>query len=371
MTITPRIKALAALRQSVWLDDLSRPLIDGGDLQELIEAGVTGVTSNPTIFARALAESAYDERAAALAGERFSADVLERLMAQDIADACDHLLPVWEATGGSDGYVSWEVNPAVADDWRGNVAEASRLRAAVPHPNLLIKIPATTAGIEAFKTLVSEGYSVNVTLIFSVEQYAAVNDAYMAGLEELIANGGNPAGIHSVASMFVSRLDTAADGHLDRNDSPAARALHGALGIAEARLAYSHFRRSVASPRWKALASTGANPQRCLWASTTMRDPTRRDVEYVEALIGPDTVTTVAGPILEAFLDHGRVATTLTADVEEARSVVEQFDRLGIDPHEIASELQRDGVQRFIKSYWDAAHEIGIRTARPAQEASG
>jgi transaldolase len=371
MTHNPKLEALAAMRQSVWLDDLSRPLIDGGGLDDLVQAGVTGVTSNPTIFARALSASAYDDRVAALAGERFSAEVLERLMAQDITDACDHLLPVWQATGGRDGYVSWEINPAVADDWRANVAEASRLRAAVPLSNLLIKIPATTAGIDAFRTLVSEGYSVNTTLIFAVEQYAAVSDAYMAGLEELIANGGSPAGVHSVASMFVSRLDTAADAHLDRLDTRDARALRGTLGIAAARLVYGHFRRIVASPRWQALARNGATPQRCLWASTTMRDRTRRDVEYVEALIGPDTVTTVARSTLDAFLDHGRVARMLTADVDDARRVVEQFDRLGIDPHAVASDLVRDGVRRFVTSYWDAAHEIGIRTARRAREATG
>jgi transaldolase len=291
-------------------------------------------------------------------------------MAQDITDACDHLLPVWQATAGRDGYVSWEVNPAVADDWRASVAEAARLRAAVPHKNLLIKIPATTAGVQAFKTLVSEGYSVNVTLIFSVERYAAVSDAYMAGLEELIANEGSPAEVHSVASMFISRLDTAADAHLDRIDTPTARALRGTLGIAEATLAYGHFRRSVASPRWQTLAGQGATPQRCLWASTTMRDENRRDVEYVEELIGADTVTTVSRPTLDAFLDHGRVAQTLRAEDGHARQVLEQFDRLGIDPHDIAWDLERDGVRRFVTSYWEAAHEIGLRAGRTPRTAT-
>ena len=367
---SPNLEALAANGQSIWLDELSRPLIDTGRLRELVEAGITGVTSNPTIFTRALSARAYDERVAALARERVCADLLERLMAQDIADACDELLPVWQATGGRDGYVSWEVNPEVADDWRASVDEASRLRALVPCPNLLIKIPATPAGIQAFRTLVAQGYSVNVTLIFSVERYAGVSDAYIAGLEELIANGGDPSGVHSVASMFVSRLDTAADGHLARIDSGAARALRGTLGIAEATLAYGHFRRTIASPRWQALAARGASPQRCLWASTTMRDPNRRDVEYVEALIGPDTVTTVATSTLDAFIDHGRVVRTLTADDDRARDVVAQFDMLGIDPHAIASNLERDGVGRFVASYRDAAREIGLRAAGAVRTAT-
>jgi transaldolase len=347
-----RLHQLSDLGQSVWIDYLSRDLLDTGELARLIEEdAVVGVTSNPTIFERAITGgSAYDAQLMELSRDvRDPKELLYELMARDIASASDLLFPIWEATGGRDGYVSWEVDPNLANDRKSSIEEAQRLHTWINRPNLYVKIPATTAGTGAIEDMVAAGKNINVTLIFSLDRYREVVEAYIHGLERLAADGGDPATVHSVASFFVSRVDTETDRRLDLIGGHAE--LRGKLGIANAKLAYQHYLEAFAGDRWTQLARKGATTQRCLWASTSTKDPAYADVMYVEGLIGPQTVNTMPEETTRAFQDHGQVAETLTQSLDEARRLFDQLDAAGVDYVDIVARLEREGIDKFVTSF--------------------
>jgi transaldolase len=304
----PRFSKLAARGQSIWIDVLSRDFVASGELaRKLDEDAVTGVTSNPAIFQKALANgTAYDEQLKAATSDN-PTDIFFELALEDIRAACDVLRPVWEACGGLDGYVSMEVDPGLAADTKGTLDQAVWISEQVARPNLLVKIPATKEGLPAIEDSTARGISINITLIFSLERYAAVVEAYLAGLERLVAAGGDPSKVSSVASFFVSRVDSETDNRLAALGNTA---LQGQLGIANARLAYKHFLEAFAGPRWEQLAAGGATKQRPLWASTSTKNPNYRDVMYVEELIGPDTVNTMPPETLDAFAITERFAAT-------------------------------------------------------------
>lgn len=344
------IKDLNRLGQSVWLDFIRRSLIDSGELEALIVRGVSGITSNPTIFEKAIAGSAdYDEALRELAEEGKTNDEIYLALAlDDIRRAADLLRPVWERSAGADGYVSLEANPTLAYDTAGTVAEARMLFKALGRPNVMIKVPATPEGIPAIEALIGEGVNVNVTLIFSLAHYEAVVRAYLAGLEKIAARGGDLARVASVASFFVSRIDTAVDRRLETLGN---RALQGKAAIACAKIAYERFRAICGSKRWEKLAAGGARVQRLLWGSTGTKNPRYPDTLYVDELIGPDTVNTLPPATLQAFLDHGKVASTLPGDAREARRAIDGIESLGIGMDAIAEELQREGVRAFESSF--------------------
>jgi transaldolase len=348
MPDTP-LTQLAAHGQSVWIDYLSRPFVDDGELAALVDQGVVGVTSNPTIFQAAIAEGdAYDEQLReVLKTETEPKEVFLALAVQDIQAACDVLRPVYDRD--SDGFVSLEVDPHLAHDTDGTIAEAKRLHALVDRPNLFVKIPATRAGLPAIEETIAAGIPVNVTLIFSLQRHREVAEAYIRGVQRLADAGGDLSAIASVASFFVSRVDTEADKRLDAiggHDE-----LKGTLAIANAKLAYATYEELFSGPRWEALAAKGATAQRCLWASTSTKNPEYRDVLYVEELIGPDTVDTMPRETVEAFLDHGRVRASLQEDVDGARRTLDAFAAAGIDYDDVVDTLEREGVEKFAKSF--------------------
>jgi transaldolase len=348
--MTP-LKQIAEQGQSVWIDYLSRRFVHDGDLAGLVEDGVVGVTSNPTIFQGAIAEGdAYDDQIRELsATESEPKEIFLALARDDIRAACDLLRSVWDQGNGKDGWVSLEVDPNLAHDTGGTIAEAKRLHALIERPNLLIKIPATREGLPAIEETIAAGIPVNVTLIFSLERHREVAEAYVRGLTRLIDGGGDPSGIASVASFFVSRVDTEADRRLDEiggHDE-----LKGTLAIANAKLAYATYQEIFSGPAWAELAQAGATPQRCLWASTSTKNPEYRDVIYVEELIGPDTVNTMPRETVEAFQDHGNVERTLDRDVEGARRTLDRFAEAGIDYDDVVETLEREGVEKFAKSF--------------------
>ncbi len=355
---------LAALGQSVWIDYLSRDLLHEGELARMMkEDAVVGVTSNPTIFQKAISQgSAYDEQIQELVEQEDDPkEVFLQLSARDVAEACDLMRKVWDATKGLDGYVSWEVDPTLAYDREATFAEMLRLHAWVDKPNLYVKIPATKPGLGAIEDAVAHGKNINVTLIFSLQRYKEVVEAYIRGLERLVAAGGDPATVQSVASFFVSRVDTEADRRLEELGN---KKLLGKLAIANAKLAYQHYVAEFSGPRWEFLAGKGANPQRCLWASTSTKNPAYRDVMYVEELIGPSTVNTMPAETIEAFQDHGVVAETLTKDVEAARSVLDDLAAAGVDYDDVVLTLEREGVQKFADSFAELLE--GVRAKREA-----
>jgi transaldolase len=358
--MTTRLEHLTRLGQSVWIDWLSRDLITSGELPRLIaDHAVTGITTNPTIIERALGTGAYDHQIRDLLGSGLSApDILTELSAEDVTEAALHLLPVWGATRGGDGYVSWEVDPALARHPDATVVQVGGLSRRIDLPNLLVKIPATEPGLRALEDAIAAGYSVNATLIFSLERYAGVAESYLRGLRRAADAGRDLSSIHSVASFFVSRLDTAADELLRRDGSPLALSMRGRLGIASAKLAYRHFEAVFSGARWEALRARGARPQRLLWASTSTKDPGYRDVRYVEELIGPGTVTTLPESTLEAFEDHGRVDATLSRDVERAALAFDDLAAVGIDVGALTQLLELDGVDRFARSREAAVSRI-------------
>jgi len=345
-----KLHELAELGQSIWLDYISRSLIASGELQKLVDQGLRGVTSNPSIFEQAIAGSAdYDEDLNRLVSDGKSvAEIYEDLAMADIRSAADILRPVYEKSGGADGYVSLEVNPALAHDTGATIAEARRLFASLERPNVLIKVPATPAGIPAIETLIGEGVNVNVTLIFSLEQYEAVATAYIAGLEKLALAGGDVGRVASVASFFISRVDTAVDKALEDIGNTE---IQGKLAIDNAKIAYSRFREIFSSERWKKLATATARVQRPLWASTSSKNPAYPDTLYVDNLIGPDTVNTLPPATLDDFLDHGKVATTVETDVDGARMRMAEVAELGIDLDAITNKVLDDGVKSFAKSF--------------------
>ncbi len=347
-----KLDQLAGLGQAVWLDFIRRSLITAGELQALVVEGVRGVTSNPSIFEQAIAGSDdYDQDLDRLAADGGSVqEIYEALALEDIRRAADVLRPTYDRTGGLDGYVSLEVNPRLAHDEEGSVAEARRLFAALERPNVMIKVPATPAGIPAIETLIGDGLNINVTLIFSLDQYRAVAGAYLAGLEKLAASGGDLTRTASVASFFVSRIDTAVDRALETG-AIREPSLQGAIAIASAKVAYARFREIFAGERWERLAAQGARVQRPLWASTSTKNPAYPDTMYVDALIGPDTVNTIPPVTLDAFRDHGTVALTLQAGVDEAHGQLARLAELGVDLGAITQKLLDDGVAAFAKSF--------------------
>jgi transaldolase len=354
-----RLHQLSDLGQSVWIDYLSRDLLGTGELARLMkEDDVVGVTSNPTIFQRAITGgSAYDGQLAELAGEAGDPkEIFYELAARDIAAASDLLLPIWKATSGRDGYVSWEVDPNLADDRRSSFEEAQRLHTWIDRPNLYVKIPATTAGTGAIEDMVAGGKNINVTLIFSLQRYREVVEAYIHGLERLVADGGDPATVHSVASFFVSRVDTETDKRLDAIGGHTR--LKGKLGIANAKLAYQHCLEAFAGQRWECLASEGATTQRCLWASTSTKDPSYSDVMYVEGLIGPQTVNTMPEETIRAFQNHGRVAETLTHGLSDVRRLVDELEEAGVDYDDVVATLEREGIDKFSASFAELLESV-------------
>jgi transaldolase/glucose-6-phosphate isomerase len=356
-----KLHELAELGQSIWYDNIRRGLLDSGELRALVDAGVAGVTSNPSIFEKAIAGSTdYDAALEELVTRGLSGNELyEALVLEDIQRAADILRPVYDGKAllttsrarRADGYVSLEVSPALAHDTERTIAEARRLFAALDRPNVMIKVPATPAGIPAIETLIGEGINVNVTLMFSLAHYDAVTEAYIAGLERLAAAGGDLSRVASVASFFVSRVDTAVDRALDSLQLPSAESLKGKVAIANSKVAYVRFRETFGGPRWERLAAQGARVQRPLWASTSTKNPGYPDTMYVDGLIGPTTVNTVPPATITAFLDHGTVALTLEADLDGARDQLARLADLGVDLDAITQKLQDDGVAAFAKSF--------------------
>jgi transaldolase len=315
------------------------------------EDAVVGVTSNPTIFQKAVAAGeVYDEQLRQeLEHERDPKELFLRLAVKDVGDACDLLRTVWDEGGGQDGYVSLEVDPTLAYDTEGTIAEAIRLHELVDRPNLFVKIPATEPGLPAIEEMIARGKSINVTLIFSLQRYAEVAEAYLRGLERLVEAGGDPSPVASVASFFVSRVDTEADRRLDEVGAPAD--LNGKLAVANAKLAYQRYEELFSGPRWEALEARGATTQRCLWASTSTKNPAYRDVLYVEELIGPRTVNTMPEETIRAFQDHGRVALTLEQGLDEAKEVFSRIAEAGVDYDDVTATLEREGVEKFADSF--------------------
>jgi transaldolase len=357
-----RLDALAAAGVSIWLDDLSRERLRSGNLQSLItDSNVVGVTTNPTIFASALANGeAYDQQVRELAQRGASVeDAVREITVADVQQACDVFSGTWEATRGVDGRVSLEVDPGLARDTSGTVAQALDLWKAVDRPNLLIKIPATEAGLPAITQALSEGVSVNVTLIFSVERYRTVMGAYLDGLEQAAANGHQLAGISSVASFFVSRVDSEIDKRLEKIGTDEALGLRGQAGIANSRLAYAAFQEVFSGERWDALAAKGANAQRPLWASTGVKNPEYSDTMYVTELVVADTVNTMPEKTLQAFSDHGEVqGDRVTGTATQAQEVFDALERLGIDLTDVFLVLEDEGVDKFEKSWTELQESV-------------
>jgi transaldolase/glucose-6-phosphate isomerase len=376
--MTNPLLQLAELGQSIWLDYLHREILEDGTLRRLIaDDGLKGMTSNPSIFQKAMGEgSDYDDRLeAALRTADLNADQLyEALAIADIQAAADQFRPVYDRLRGADGYVSLEVSPRLAMDTRGTIAEARRLWRDVNRPNVMIKVPATDAGFPAIRQLISEGVNVNVTLLFGIDAYLSVAEAHMAGLEARKTAGDDIAHVHGVASFFVSRIDSQIDKAIDARvakgdpDAEALRALRGKVAIANAKDAYQRYLQMLATPRWRALAEAGAAPQRLLWASTGTKDPAYSDVVYIETLVGPDTISTMPPKTLEAFRDHGKVSPTLTENLEEARAVLANTERLGLDLGAVTRRLTVDGVRLFAESLDALLAAVAAKRARVLHE---
>ncbi len=354
--MTNPIQRVQMFGQAIWYDNIRRALLTSGELQRLLDDGVLGVTSNPAIFEKAIVGSTdYDAALQQLSSAGLEVDAIyEALVLDDIATTADLLRPIYDRTQGRDGYISVEVRPTLAHDTVGTVAEARRLFAALARPNVMIKVPATVEGIPVIETLIGEGINVNVTLIFSLESYQAVAHAYLAGLEKRAATGSDLSRIASVASFFVSRVDSAVDRQLEallRTGRDDLKPLLGQAAIANTRLAYARFKDLFSSERFAALRARGARVQRPLWASTGAKNPLYHDVMYVEELIGPDTVNTVPPATLAAFKDHGLVAATLNAKVDEARATLARLAEAGIDLAVVTQQLQVAGVAAFVESF--------------------
>ena len=342
--------------QSIWYDNISRGSIESGALQALIDQGVSGLTANPTIFEKAISSSNdYDDALLRLADEGKSVnDIYEDLVVSDIRAAADLLRPAYDRNGGVDGYASLEVNPHLAHDTEGTVEQANRFFRTLDRPNVLIKVPATPEGVPAIRRLIGQGVNVNVTLIFSLEVYRQVQEAYIAGLEDLAGRGGDISRVASVASFFVSRVDTAVDNELTGKLSGGNGELSKLLGkaaVANAKLAYQAFLETFSSERFLALKAKGAKVQRPLWASTGTKNPEYSDVLYVDMLMGPDTVNTMPDLTLDAFLDHGKVAPEVTEGVTDAKEALEGVAKAGVSMEAITAQLLADGVKAFADSF--------------------
>ena len=360
-----RLQELSARGQSVWIDYLSRDLLETGELKRMLdEDAVVGVTSNPTIFQKALSQgNAYDEQLKELLEhEQDPKEIFLHLAVRDVEHALDLLAPVHEGNA-EDGYVSIEVDPTLAFDTEATYKEAIRLHEWIDRPNLYVKIPGTKPGLKAIEDCIAAGRSINVTLLFSLEMHSESMEAYLRGLERLVEDGGDPAKVRSVASFFVSRVDTETDKRLEAIGSDEALALRGRLAIANAKLAYERYQKVFSGPRWEALEAKGALPQRCLWASTSTKNPEYRDVLYVEELIGPHTVNTMPEETIQAFQDHGEVrGDTVLEGVDEAHRLLEQLAAVGIDYDDVVATLEQEGVQKFSDSFKELLD--GVRSKR-------
>jgi transaldolase/glucose-6-phosphate isomerase len=369
--MTSKLQDLHAAGQAAWLDFVDRKFLADGGLRTLIaQDDLTGVTSNPSIFEKAMGSGeAYDEGfAATLAkGEAEAIDMYEAAAIADIQAAAGDLRATYDRLNAQDGYVSLEVSPYLANDTDGTITEARRLWAAVDRPNLMVKVPGTDAGVPAIRQLIADGLNINVTLLFSLAAYQAVAEAYVAGLEARVASGEPIDRIASVASFFVSRIDAQIDKKIDARikdgdaEGEALKALRGKVAIANAKLAYAWYQDLIASDRWQALAARGAMPQRLLWASTGVKDPAYPDTLYVDTLIGPDTVNTMPPKTMDAFRERGTVAQTITADVDAARHVLDEAQRLGLDLDGVTTALVTDGVKLFAEAFDTLLGAVGAK----------
>lgn len=365
------LQQLAALGQSVWLDYIHRDLFSGGALRRMIEQdALTGMTSNPAIFEKAIGEGhAYDGQIAELARAGQDANAIYEAVSQsDVQHAADELRPVYDATRGVDGYVSLEVNPHLARDQAGTIAEARRLWAALKRPNAYIKVPGTAEGLGAIRTLISEGININVTLLFSLPRYQEVMDAYLSGLEQRLAAGGSIDRVSSVASFFISRIDAMIDpvleAHMRGGRDQEAQAAHGQVAIACGKLAYNIYRQTFAAERFQRLAARGARVQRLLWASTSTKNPAYSDVKYVEALLGPDTINTMPLETLEAYRDHGKPAARIAEGLSAARGIFESLPALGVDIDAVCRRLESEGIDKFNQPFDKLLRQIDAHVAR-------
>jgi transaldolase len=354
-----RLHQLTALGQSVWIDFLSRDLLDTGELERMMrDDAVCGVTSNPTIFQKAMSEGTrYDEQLRGLCADgRDHRDAFFDMASEDVGRACDLMRTVWDGGEGLRGYVSIEVDPTLAYDTEASCEQAQQLHELIERPNLYVKIPGTKAGLPAIEDMIACGRSINVTLIFSLKRHREVMEAYIRGIERLVADGGDPSPVSSVASFFVSRVDTEADKRLDAiggHDD-----LKGRLAVANAKLAYQQWRATFAGERWARLEAAGASSQWCLWASTSTKNPAYSDVLYVETLIGPQTVNTMPEETIKAFQDHGKVALTLEEGLDEAEDVLRRLAEAGVDYDDVTDTLEREGVEKFSDSFAEALEGI-------------
>jgi transaldolase len=370
-----RIHRLEELGQSIWLDFIDRELVTTGALERMIDDGLRGLTSNPTIFQKAIAAfTEYDDLIEAASPAESGESVLERLMVRDLVLACDKLRPVYDATAGGDGFASIEVSPAVAEDCAASVEQASRLWSLLRRPNLMVKIPGTRAALPAIESCLSHGININVTLLFSVARYREVVEAYMRALEARAARGAPLDSVASVASFFVSRVDTKVDKALDalaEERHAIARALRGRIAIANAKIAYEEYERLYSSERWRRLAAQGARTQRLLWASTSPKDPAYPLLYYVEALVGSGTVDTVTPELFLAYLDHGNPELRLARDREQAHEQLASLSRLGIDLARIADELEDEGIAAFARSHDEALRSLEKKRQQMAARTRG
>lgn len=356
-----KLKELNKLGQVVWLDFISRDLIESGELDDLIAKGLCGVTSNPAIFDKAISKgNAYDEQLAELARQTVSPlATYEALAIRDIQMAADHLRTVYDKTDGVDGYVSLEVNPRLAYETEKTIAEVQRLHERVNRPNATFKIPATDQGVVAVRRLIGQGININITLMFSLHHYNVIAQAYLDGLEDLLDAGGSVRDVASVASFFVSRVDAKLDPVLD---AAGADHLKGKIAIANAKQVYQRFNEIFSGDRWEKLADAGARVQRPLWASTSTKDPNYPDTMYVDNLIGPDTINTMPPETLEAFLDHGTVARTVDKNLDEAKKQLVELVNHDINLLDVGEELQQEGVEKFIKPFDELLKTITKQT---------
>jgi transaldolase len=365
-----RLHDLHEMGQSPWIDNLSRQSVRRGGLAALVERGIRGVTSNPTIFEKAMTSadgaSDYDDQFRQVAGAGSVEDAFWEMAMDDVRGALDVLRPLYDSSGHRDGFVSLEVAPSLAGDTDGTISAARSIHEKIDRPNLMVKIPATNGGVPAIRQMISEGRNINVTLIFSLPRYAEVIEAYISGLEALAAAGGDLGRVHSVASFFVSRVDTEVDRRLEKIGDAGA-GLEGKAAVSQARLAYQLFQERFSGARWEALAAQGAHLQRPLWASTSTKNPNYPDLLYVDSLIGPYTVNTMPDATIDAFMDHGTVACTVDHDVDGARAHLDRLGEVGVDMSAVAETLLDEGVASFAKSFeelmaslTDKARALGV-----------
>jgi transaldolase len=361
--------------QSVWLDYIRRNIILNGELQKLIDQdGLRGITSNPSIFEKAIGGSNdYTDLLTQLGKQGLpTGQIYERIVVRDIQDSADKLLPVYKSTNRRDGYVSLEVSPTLARDTQGTIEEARRLWKAVNRPNIMIKVPGTPEGVEPVRRLTSEGLNINITLLFAQEAYIAVAEAYLDGLEAALKAGKDISGIASVASFFVSRIDTLVDSTIDEHlktakgaDTQLLESLRGKVAIANAKQAYRYYQKMIESPRWKALAAKGAQSQRLLWASTSTKNPKYRDVLYIEELIGPDTVNTIPPATMDAFRDHGVLRRTLDSDLAAADKTMSDLETAGISMKQVTGKLLDDAIRLFDDAFTQLHQVVEQKRAQP------